>query len=300
MMIKTMDGLIDEAKKMKKATLVVAMANDKPVLEAVFDARRDGLADLVLVGPKDEIASMAKAHGQDTASLEIIDETDPVKACRKAVQIVSSKKRHFLMKGLVDTAVILKAVLDKDIGLRTPNRLSHVSVMDIPGYHKLLLMTDGAMNMYPDVDTKQEILENALVVTDALGIHHPNVACVCAIEKVNPKMQPTVDCQELVERYLNGRIKGCVIGGPFGLDNAVDKEAALHKGILDPMAGDADILLMPQIESGNVFYKAMMFLTKTKSASVIVGARKPVVLTSRADTRETKYQSIALGALMAD
>ncbi len=299
-MIKSMNDLINEAKKVKKATLVVAMANDKPVLEAVKAAKQDGLVDVVLVGPKTELCEMMNDLGMAHEDYVVIDQSDPVAACLQAVKLVSTKKKHFLMKGLVDTSVILKAVLDKDIGLRTPNRLSHVSVMEVAGYHKFLLMTDGAMNTYPDVDTKQEIIENSLLVTRALGITHPNVACIAAVEKVNPKMPATLDCQALVDRYLNGRIKGCAVGGPFGLDNAISKDAALHKGILDPMAGDIDVLLMPQIEAGNVFYKTMMFLANAKSASVIVGAKKPVVLTSRADTKDTKYQSIALGALMAD
>jgi len=172
--------------------------------------------------------------------------------------------------------------------------------MEIPTYHKLLLMSDGAMNIAPDVEIKQEIIENGVTIAHALGIKMPSVGCIAAVEKVNPKMQATLDAQELIFRNQNDRIKNCIIGGPFAMDNAINKQAAILKGVTDPMAGDVDFLLMPQIESGNIFYKSMMFFANAKSASVIAGAKKPIVLTSRADSKESKYYSIALAALVAD
>jgi phosphate butyryltransferase len=172
--------------------------------------------------------------------------------------------------------------------------------MEIPTYHKLLLMSDGAMNIDPDVNIKQEIIENALVIGKALEIEPLKVGVIAAIEKVNPKMQATLDAAELVTRCHKETIKDCIVGGPFALDNAINKEAAEYKGITDPIAGDVDMVLMPQIESGNVFYKSMMFLANAKSASVIAGASKPIVLTSRADSTLSKFNSIALSALIAD
>jgi len=297
--MRTMQDIVKKAQLTGPQKLVVAVANDEHVIEAVEMARKERIIEPILVGDKKSIIEVLDRLKIAKSFYEIIDESDPVKACEESVKLVSSGKADLLMKGLVDTAVILRAVLDKDFGLRTPNRLSHVSIMEIPNYHKLLMMSDGAMNTYPDVDIKQEIIENGVEILHKIGVKTPKVGCICAIEKINPKMQHTLDCQELIERNKNERIKNCVIGGPFALDNAINKEAAIHKGITDSMAGDVDFVLMPQIESGNVFYKSMMFLANAKSASVIAGAQKPIVLTSRADSKETKFYSIALAQLVS-
>lgn len=297
--MKTMQDIVKKAQLSGPQKLVVAVANDDHVIEAVEMARKERIIDPILVGDEKLILAVLDHLKISKTPYEIINVEDPIKACEEAVKLVSSGKADLLMKGLVDTAVILRAVLDKDFGLRTPNRLSHVSIMEIPTYHKLLMMSDGAMNTYPDVDIKQEIIENGVEILRKIGVKHPKVGCICAIEKINPKMQHTLDCQELIERNQNERIKNCTIGGPFALDNAINKEAALHKGVKDPMAGEVDFVLMPQIESGNVFYKAMMFLAGAKSASVIAGAQKPIVLTSRADSKETKFYSIALAQLVS-
>lgn len=299
-MIRTMQDIVRNAQLLPKKKMVVAVAEDDHVLEAVHMAQVAGIIDAILIGDAIEIRRILKQLKIDEKAYEIIDIKDKVEACEKAVRLISSQKADILMKGLVDTAIILRAALDKDFGLRTPNRISHVSVFEIPTYHKLLLMSDGAMNIDPNVDIKHEIIENGIVVAHALGIKQPKVGCIAAIEKVNPKMQATLDAQELIQRNLDGRIKGCTIGGPFAIDNAINKEAALHKGVTDPMAGDVDFLLMPQIESGNVFYKSMMFLANAKSASVIAGAKRPIVLTSRADSKESKFYSIALSQLIAN
>jgi phosphate butyryltransferase len=269
-------------------------------LEAVVMAKEGKLIHPILIGDQEEIIKILIELQAKPSEFSIIDEKDPLVASEKAVKMVSSGKGDILMKGFVDTSVILKAALDKEFGLRTPNRISHVSVMEIPAYHKLLMMSDGAMNIDPNVDIKQEIIENGVEVLHAMGVKHPKVGMIAAVEKVNPKMQATVDAVELIERNQNERIKGCTIGGPFALDNAINHEAAVHKGITDPMAGDVDFVVMPQIESGNVFYKSMMFLAGAKSASVIAGARKPIVLTSRADSKESKFYSIALACLIAE
>lgn len=299
-MIKSMQDLVNRAKEIEQKTLVVAVAEDEHVIEAVDMAVEARIIKPILVGDEKKIVDIFESHQINSKYYEIIHEPDHILACEKAVDKVRMDPNAFLMKGFVDTSIILKAALDKNKGLRTNNRLSHVSVMEIPTYHKLLAMTDGAMNIDPDVDIKQEIIENAVSILHALGIKHPAVGCIAAIEKVNLKMQATVDAKTLIERNQQGIIQGCDIGGPFALDNAIDKQAAIHKGIKDPMAGDVDLLLMPQIESGNIFYKSMMFLAHAKSASVIAGATKPIVLTSRADSKESKFYSIALGALACE
>ncbi|MCR3905496.1 MAG: bifunctional enoyl-CoA hydratase/phosphate acetyltransferase [Tenericutes bacterium] len=299
-MIKSMQDIVKKAQLLEPKKIAVAAANDYHVLEAVNMAKEAKLVDPILLGDKKEIEKMLKDLKIYQNDFEIIDIPDPAIASQEAVKLVSSGKADILMKGFVDSSIILRAALDRDYGLRTPNRLSHVSVMEIPSYHKILLMSDGAMNIDPDVDVKQEIIENGVIIAHAMGIKHPLVGCIAAVEKVNPKMQATLDAQELIIRNQNDRIKGCTIGGPFGMDNAINKEAAQIKDIADPMAGNVDFLLMPQIESGNIFYKSMMFLGNAKSASIIAGAKKPIVLTSRADSMESKFYSIALAALVAD
>jgi phosphate butyryltransferase len=294
-----MEELVQEAKKIKTSTLVVACAADEHVLEAVELARKDDVIIPILVGNKAEILKIMDALDIDFKLYKIIDQSDKEQACLQAVKLVSSNDGYYLMKGLVDTSIILKAALNKEFGLRTKNRISHVSVMDIPTHHKLLYMSDGAMNIAPTLDEKRQIIENSVTIAHALGNHIPHVGIIGAVEKVNPKMQATLDAKDLVTMNRNNTIRACVVGGPFAIDNAISKEAAKHKGIQDPIAGDIDILIMPRIEAGNVFYKSMMFLANAKSASVIAGASKPIVLTSRADSTESKYYSIALGAIVA-
>lgn len=299
-MIKTINELVQKAKEIETKTLVVACAADEHVLEAVEMARKDNIIHPILVGDKEAITSILESFQYSVDLYKIIDIKDKSEACLEAVKLVSSNNGYYLMKGLVDTSIILKAALNKEFGLRTQNRISHVSVMEVPTHNKLIYMTDGAMNIAPNLDEKRQIIENSVHIAHAIGNSNPNVGIIGAVEKVNPQMEATLHAQELVNMNKNGVIKGCTVGGPFALDNAISKEAAHHKGIKDPIAGDIDILVMPRIESGNVFYKTMMFLSNAKSASVIAGAKKPIVLTSRADSKESKYYSIALGALVAN
>ena len=214
-----------------------------------------------------------------------------------AAKLVSDKKADILMKGLVDTSVVLKAVLNKELSLRTGNPISHAAVVEIPGYDRLMFVTDAAMNISPDLNAKAAIIRNTVKLANALYIDMPKVGVVCAKEKVDEKMPATLDAQSLVEMNRSGEIDGCIVGGPFALDNAVSEEAAHHKGIKDPIAGKCDILLMPDIEAGNVLYKAISYFSKSKIAGIILGASKPIVLTSRADSEETKMYSIALAVL---
>ncbi|MFW6298322.1 MAG: phosphate acyltransferase [Bacillota bacterium] len=294
-MIKDINGIIHAAKQNRTNPLVVCKANDEPVLKAVKAAHEEDLVNAVLIDEKAALIQSMVTLGMKPEEYGIIDEGDKVKASQRAVEEVLKDPKAILMKGLVDTSVILKAALNKEAGLRTKNRLSHVTVLETKQYHKLLLMSDGAMNIAPDAKIKKEIIENAVEVAASLGITPANVGIIAAVEKVNDKMQATLDARALKA----SPIKGALIDGPFALDNAIDKEAAKHKGVDSAIAGDVDILLMPAIETGNVFYKTMMFLCNAKSASLIAGASHPIVLTSRADSFETKFHSIALAALHA-
>lgn len=298
-MIKNFDELLALAVEKGPKRIAVACAQDDDVLKAVKSAYDKGIANGYLIGDVELIKSIAKEIDLDLSGFELINILDLAEAALKAVELVSSGKADLVMKGLVDTSIILKAVLNKEVGLRKGNVLSHVAVFDVPTYHKILLVTDAAMNIAPDVHTKKQIIENTLFVTRALHIEMPNVGVIAAKEKVTESMIATVDAGELVKMNKEGLITGCKVGGPFALDNAISKEAAEIKGIKDPMAGDVDVLLCPTIEAGNVLYKALNFLANAQSAGIIVGAKAPVILTSRADSDESKLNSIALGVLMA-
>ena len=290
--------IVSRIQSSKKAVLAVAVADDAEVLSAVTQAIKLNLVEAVLVGNEESIRTVAAIHGLKLDGSTLIHEPDPILACETAVKLVSSGKANLLMKGLVDTSVLLKAVLNKDWGLRTDHLLSHVTVFTVPNHERLFFMSDGAMNIAPDLAAKKQIIENVLPVTRALGLSHPKVAVICAVEKVNPKMQATLDAQVLSDMAKSGEIVGCDVDGPFAMDNAISVEAAHHKGITNVNAGRADILLMPNIEAGNILYKAMTFLAGGSVACVISGAQAPSVLTSRADDDAAKLNSIALAVLM--
>lgn len=299
-MIKSIEELILKAKNIDTKTMVVACAADEHVLEAVELARKNNIINGILVGDEKEIKKILKSLNINEKNYEFIDEPDKTEACIISVKLVNKESGFFLMKGLVDTSIILKAALNKEFGLRTANRISHVSVLEVPTHNKLIFMSDGAMNIAPNLDEKRQIIENSLVIANSLGLDIPKVGIIGAVEKVNPQMEATLHAEQLIKMNKEGIIKNCIIGGPFALDNAISKEAAIHKGITDPIAGEIDILIMPRIESGNIFYKTMMFLANAKGASIIAGAKKPIVLTSRADSTESKFNSIALAALVAN
>lgn len=297
--MRSFNDVIRYAKERGPKTISVACSQDKEVLIAVDMAKKEGIANAILVGDIEKTNTIANELNIDLSGYDLIDEKDLTQASLKAVSLVSEGRADMVMKGLVDTSIILKAVLDKEVGLRTGKVLSHVAVFDVNGYDRLFFITDAAMNLAPDLQTKKQIIENACIVAHALDIEEPKVAAICAKEKVNPKMTDTVDAKELEDMCKNGEIKGCIVGGPFALDNAVSEEAAKHKGMDNPIAGKADILLAPDIEAGNILYKSLVFFAESKNAGVIVGAKAPIILTSRADSEETKLNSIALGVLMA-
>lgn len=298
-MIKSFDELMEYAKKRGPKKVALACAEDIDALKAIDEAEKTGIVEAILVGNEEKIKANAQKENIDIKKYEILHEADMVEASRKAVALVSSGKAHMVMKGLVDTSIILKAVLDKEIGLRTGNPLSHVALFQVPGFDKMHLVTDAAMTIAPDLEGKKALINNVVPVAKALDIEMPKVAVICAKEKPNPKMPDTMDARALQEMNERGEIKDCIVGGPLALDNAVSKKAAQIKGIDHPAAGDADILLTGDIEAGNVLYKSMIYFGKAKNAGVIVGAKAPIILTSRADSDEAKLYSIALGVLCA-
>ncbi len=287
----------DYSNAMGPKKIAVANAQDEDVLKAIKEAMKEKICKPILIGDKEKITHLAQIIELELNNIDIIDEKDGNEACRKAVELVSSGNADIVMKGLIDTSIILKAVLDKEIGLRTGNVLSHAAVFSVDTYHKFFIVTDAAMSIAPTVEEKKQIIENTLTLSRALGAQLPKVAVICAKEKVNAKMPATVDAQELVQMNLDGKIKGCIVEGPYALDNAISKEAADLKGIKGEAAGDADILLMPDIEAGNVLYKALTYLANAENAGIILGAKAPIVLTSRADSDKAKLNSIALSVL---
>lgn len=298
-MVKRLKELLELAKKREKKVISVAVAHDKPVLEAVCEAVKLGIVDAILVGDKEKIVTIAEKEKLNITNMKIVDEKDVIKAAAKAVEFVSQGKAHYIMKGLLGTSTLLKAVLNKEAGLRGKGLLSHVMIYDVPSYHKLIFLTDGGMVPYPELKDKIEIVNNSVKVAHAVNIENPKVAPICAVEVVNPSMQATLDAAALSQMNKRGQIKGCIIDGPLGLDNAVSKEAAEHKGIVSDVAGDSDILLVPSIEAGNFLGKSLTYFANAVNAGVIMGAKCPVVLVSRADSAKSKLYSIALGAIIS-
>ena len=279
-------------------TVAVAAAEDEEVLKAIVKSREMGLCEAILVGNEKEILRLLSVMGVDN-TFRIIDEKNPVESSKIAAELVRNGEAQILMKGLVETKFLLKAVLDKERGLASGKLISHVSAFEIPGYDRMIFITDAAMNTYPGLKEKVAITENAVRFVHSLGIETPKVAVICAVEVVNEAMPATIDAAMLSKMNDRGQIKGCLIDGPLALDNAISAEAAMHKGIKSPVAGQADILLMPNIESGNVLYKALTFTTESKSGGLLLGANAPVVVTSRADSFESKVNSIAMAVLNA-
>jgi phosphate butyryltransferase len=298
-MSKNFDDLLSILKGVETKKVAVAVAQDEPVLEAIKEATEKGIAQAILVGDKQQIHEIAKKIDLDLSDYEIMDIKDPKKATLEAVKLVSSGHADMLMKGLVDTATFLRSVLNKEVGLRTGKLMSHVSVFEVEGWDRLLFLTDAAFNTYPELKDKAGMINNAVVVAHACGIELPKVASICPVEVVNTSMQSTVDAALLAKMSDRGQIKGCIVDGPFALDNAISEEAAHHKGVKGPVAGKADVLLLPNIEAANVMYKTLTYFSKSKNGGLLVGTSAPVILTSRADSFETKVNSIALAALVA-
>lgn len=297
-MIKTLNDLVVLAKSKTRRRMAVAAAADMPVLMAVKEAMNMGIVTPILIGNEVEIKKMAEEIDFRIEEIEIIDEKYPAKSAKIAVQKVREGNAEILMKGLVSSGDYLKAILDKENGLRSGDTLSHLAFFESPFYHKLIAVTDAAMNVEPEFNDKVAMLNNAVVAFHKLGIKMPKIAVIGAVETVNFKMRPSTEAALMTMMNQRGQIKGCIVDGPLALDNAVSKEAAEHKGINSPVAGDVDLLVTPDIYSGNVLYKSLNFLGGAVSAAIIMGAKVPVVLTSRSDTDKSKLMSIALAAAM--
>lgn len=299
-MIKSVSDLLNEAKNGKTMKLVVAAAQDADVLYAVCKAAEEKLVDPILVGDEAAIRAIAEEQSLDLNAYEIIHVEDLTEAARTSVKIVSDGKGDFLMKGLIDTSILLKAVLDREIGLRTDRLLSHVMIYEVPHYHKLIFLTDGGMNIEPTFEEKVKITHNAIDACRAMGVDVVKVAAIAAKEKVNEKMQATVDARKLQDLSEKGAFgEGVIVEGPLAMDLAVSSEAARIKNFNSKIAGDTDILMVPTIEVGNGIGKTLTYLAGAESAGIIMGAKVPVVLVSRADSYEAKLNSIALGSVIA-
>ncbi len=287
--------LEENAVKKPSKSVALAMAEEDDALAAIAAAAGKNIVKPILVGNPEKIKSIASQSSICIEAFEII-EADGEKACaQKAVELVKSGKADCLMKGKTATSVIMKAALDRENGLSGSGMLSHLAIIDIKSYHKLLIATDAAMNIAPELKEKVLLTENAVKIAHTLGIEKPLVAVIGAVEKVNPSMPCTLDAAMLSKMADRGQIKGCIIDGPFALDNAISKHSCEVKGISGEVGGNADILLFPDIEAANVFYKTMAYFTDCDMAGIIAGASAPIILTSRADSERTKYLSILAG-----
>lgn len=300
MPITKLDQLLDAVKSKPKRRLVAAYANDSHTIEAVNEAREKGIIDATLVGDEATIKKILGEMKLNAADFEIVHEPNDGKAAAKAVELVRSGHAQILMKGLVSTDKYMKAILNKESGLMGPGAvLSHITVLENPNYHKLLVSSDAAVLTYPDLKQKVAITNYVIQVVQSLGIEKPKIALVCATEQVSDKVQPTMDAAIIAKMADRGQIKGAFVDGPMALDVAVDKESAETKGVKSEVAGDADGLIWPNIDAGNVFYKTNTKLCGCEQAAMVAGASAPCVLSSRGDSSLTKLYSIALAALNA-
>ncbi|OVE78122.1 hypothetical protein BVX99_00605 [bacterium F16] len=281
-------------------TVVIPMAADPDIIGAIGEAVKRHLARFILIGNKNAICALADQYGEDISGSEFVEETDGGQACTLAAQLVHSGRAQVLMKGLVHTATFSKAFLNREFGLvEATSLVSHIAVFELPSYHKPLLITDAALNITPSVAAKKCILTNAVKYAVSLGIDQPKVACIAAVEKVNPRIISTTDAAALKTAGEAGEFAPAIVDGPYGLDVAISKDAAETKGVHNPVAGDADILLMPALDAANVLYKTLSNFTDCRIGCSIAGAKVPIVLTSRADTEETRLLSLALAVRLS-
>lgn len=279
-----------------KKRVAVAAAHDEHTLEAVFRASSDKLVDPVLIGDKIEITDILHKLSIKFNEEKIVNTESDAEAAEKTVELINAGKADFIMKGKLQTADLLKAVVNKEKGLRTGSVMSHVAILEIPAYHKLIAITDGGMMMYPNADEKKQIIENAVNVFLNMGYECPKVAVLAAVETVNPKMPEAVDADILKKMNQDGEIKNCIVEGPISVDLTFNRESAKIKGYASPVTGEADILIAPNITAGNIMSKALLEFAGGTMAGMIVGAKVPIVLTSRGATSEEKYLSLVLSA----
>ncbi|HDN97573.1 MAG TPA: bifunctional enoyl-CoA hydratase/phosphate acetyltransferase [bacterium] len=297
--IRSFEELEEEALKLSgecgKVVLAVICAEESETLKAIHSVKKRGIIDGILIGNKEKIEDICKKEGIPLSDFEIMDSSDEVDASRKGVKLVREEKADFLMKGLLPTSVLMKAVLDKENGLRTERIMSHVAVLKPPDY-KLLLMSDSGINVKPDPERKIEIIKNAVEVAHILGKKKPKVALLTALDKVTEKMPATIEAAKVVELWKKEKIKDAIVEGPLAFDDAISKHAASVKNLEGEVPGDADILIVDDVEVGNALYKALVYFSPTRICGVVYGAKAPVVLGSRSDNEDIRFYSIVLGA----
>jgi len=296
--MKNFKELVEFAKMKAPRHCVVVCAQDETVLEGIKLAQGLNLITPILVGNRENIIKCAKNVNLGLDNIEMYDAEDEPAAIIQSIKIVK-ERGDFLMKGMLSTTVFLKGVLDKEQGLRTGKVLSHIAVLEIPGYHKLIFMSDGGMNIKLDIKIRVDIINNAIEMMRTLGIEKPKIGLIAASETVNPDLPETTDAVKLMEMASQGKFRNCLIAGPFGFDVAISKKAAEHKHLNSELAGDVDFILMPNIAAANIWAKGLIYFAKAKAAGLVMGAAKPVIMLSRADEPETKLNSIALGVAMS-
>ena len=299
MVLKKFDEIIEKAKKSPtRKTVALVAAEDYNSLEAILHAQKEGIIKPILVGDELKIKEILQ-NLNATVEYEIYNEPDCNRAAYKAVELVRDGKVDFLMKGKIETAGILKAVVDKERGLGQGKLMSHFAIVEVPTYHKLLAITDSGMVMYPSLEQKKQIIINAVETLLKIGYKNPKIGVLAAIEKVNPKMPETIDAYELKQMNLRGEIKDCIIEGPISYDLSMNKESGRIKGYESQVAGDVDMVIVPDIAAGNILSKSLIYSANAKMAGIIVGAKVPIILTSRGASAEEKFLSLALAALSA-
>ena len=293
------ERLLERCRGLEPVPTAVAWPCEETALSGALDAAEQGLITPILVGPAKKIAEVAKAAGITLGTTRIVEAADSHTAAAKAVELVRQGEAELVMKGSLHSDEILSAVIARETGLRTGRRLSHVFIMDVPTYHKVLIVTDAAINIAPTLEDKVDICQNAIDLARTFGIDRPKVAILAAVETVNSKMPATLDAAALCKMAERGQIKGGLLDGPLAFDNAISKEAAKIKGITSEVAGDPDILLAPDLEAGNMMAKQLSFLANADSAGIVLGAKVPVILTSRADSLRARIASCAVAVLAA-
>ena len=291
------ESLHDKAKSLGRAKVAVAAAADKEVLEAVKLADKEGLITPILIGDVNQIKQLAREIGFSLEGAELVDEVNPVAAANKAVDTVINGQAHLIMKGFVNSSDFLRAVVRPEQGLRTGRLLSHLAAFEVPGFSRLLFVTDGGMNIAPNLAQKKEILDNSLFYLKGIGMDLVNVIVLAANEVVSPKMQATVDARALAEMNQSGEFPGAIVEGPLALDGAVSAAALKHKGLISQINGAVDLFLVPTIEVGNVLGKSMVYFAGATMTGIVLGAKVPIVMTSRNDTPRSKYMALAMAAL---
>ncbi len=294
------DRLVARARKVPAATTVVAYPCDETSLRGVAEAAREGIIVPILVGPAQKIGAVAREHGIDIGRFEIVDVAGSEEAAARAVELIRAGRGEVLMKGSLHTDELMRAVTLSATGLRTARRISHVFIMDVPNHPETLIITDAAINIFPDLDVKRDIIQNAIDLFIKIGADTPRVAILSAVETVTSKIPSTIEAAALCKMADRGQITGGLLDGPLAFDNAIDPEAARIKGIKSEVAGRAQILVVPDLEAGNMLAKNLTFLADADAAGLVLGARVPIVLTSRADAVRTRMASCAVAVLDAD